>query len=75
MIAAWKEKEKHEQVHLIITFAIIGVAAIIGLIVGGNEEWFASRNFSAGYMAGSLLSALVLFLIYVLISPLFIKNK
>lgn len=52
---------------------ILSLSVIIGLIVGNTEALVAPRNFTAGYMAGSLTSALVLFSVYHII--LFLKNK
>lgn len=54
----------------IIVFSLLALSVIIGIIVGMNEEWFVRRNFTAGYMAGSLLSVLILFGVYQIISAL-----
>ncbi|SER76609.1 hypothetical protein [Salipaludibacillus aurantiacus] len=68
-----KEMSKQERINIIIVFALLGAAVAVGIFVGTNEEWIASRNFTAGYMAGSLLAAVVLFSIYRSIAFIFEK--
>ncbi|MFC4738347.1 hypothetical protein ACFO4L_17375 [Bacillus daqingensis] len=47
-----------------IVAALLLISVAVGIFVGMNEEWFLRRNFTAGYMAGSLMSAVLLFGIY-----------
>ncbi|MGJ9383663.1 hypothetical protein CR203_19905 [Salipaludibacillus neizhouensis] len=61
---ALKQFSKEQKFDFGMNLAIIGLAILIGVIVGMNEEWFLARNFTAGYMAGSLLAALLLFALY-----------
>ncbi|WP_257009804.1 hypothetical protein [Evansella halocellulosilytica] len=62
-----KNLTKEERRNYIIGFSIIFISIITGIFVGQNGEWFSPANFSAGYMAGSLITALVLFFIYQII--------
>ncbi|ADI00057.1 hypothetical protein [Salisediminibacterium selenitireducens] len=64
---------KNKRNEYMIVGAILSLSVIIGIIVGNTEAFVAPRNFTAGYMAGSLTSALVLFAVYHTI--LFFKNK
>ncbi|CAM3977505.1 hypothetical protein [Alkalicoccus chagannorensis] len=59
-----KDMTSEQRRDSIITFVLIGIAVVIGIVVGRNEEWFSPANFSAGYMAGSLLSVILLFAVY-----------
>ncbi|PRO64721.1 hypothetical protein [Alkalicoccus urumqiensis] len=52
---------------------LLAVSVAVGIFTGMNEAWFDARNFTAGYMAGSLCSAVVLFAVYN--SILFIKER
>ncbi|WP_280768766.1 hypothetical protein [Salipaludibacillus daqingensis] len=60
----FKEMSKENRLHLLIISSIITVSILAGIYVGSNEAWFNPRNFTAGYMAGSLLAVIVLFSIY-----------
>ncbi|GEL08945.1 hypothetical protein [Salisediminibacterium halotolerans] len=55
---------KETKREYILIFSLLAIAVIVGIFVGLNEEWVTQRNFSAGYMAGSLLTALLLFAVY-----------
>ncbi|MBU9713169.1 hypothetical protein [Evansella tamaricis] len=47
-----------------IVFGIFVVSILVGILVGGNREWFRPAFSNAGYMAGSLMTCLILFSIY-----------
>ncbi|MCR6110119.1 hypothetical protein HXA35_07245 [Bacillus sp. A301a_S52] len=47
-----------------IIITILALSVIIGIIVGRQENLVAPRNFTAGYMVGSLTSIIILFSIY-----------
>ncbi|WP_078577411.1 hypothetical protein [Salipaludibacillus agaradhaerens] len=65
MIAAkLKEMSQNDRIETGIIVAILALSVIIGIIVGRQEEWIAPRNFTAGYMVGSLTSIIILFSIY-----------
>lgn len=61
---ASKDMSKSQKIEYIIVFSLLALSVIAGIIVGMNEEWFLRRNFTAGYMAGSLLTVLLLFGMY-----------
>jgi uncharacterized ion transporter superfamily protein YfcC len=63
-MAILKNLNKDQKMEYIIALSLIAVSILAGIIVGMNEEWIDRRNFTAGYMAGSLLAALFLFGIY-----------
>ncbi|MBU9720843.1 MULTISPECIES: hypothetical protein [Bacillaceae] len=51
-----------------IVYSIFIISIIIGILVGANTEWFRPAFSNAGYMAGSLMSCLLLFSIYQTVS-------
>ncbi|SDO27201.1 hypothetical protein [Alkalicoccus daliensis] len=76
-MTALKELSREQRIEYIIMASLLIISVIIGIIVGMNEEWFLRRNFTAGYMAGALLSVILLFGIYRFIDFCisFTKNK
>ncbi|AOM83454.1 hypothetical protein [Salisediminibacterium beveridgei] len=60
----WTTLSKAKKNEYMIVSGILITAVIIGIIVGMNPEFVAIRNFTAGYMAASLMSALVMFAVY-----------
>ncbi|UTR14135.1 hypothetical protein MM221_16380 [Salipaludibacillus sp. LMS25] len=74
MIAAkLRERSQNDRIETGIIIGILVLSVIIGIIVGRQEEWISPRNFTAGYMVGSLTSIIILFSIYRFIS--FIAEK
>ncbi|WP_147803116.1 hypothetical protein [Alkalicoccus halolimnae] len=59
-----KDLNKDQKMEYTIALSLIAVSILAGIVVGMNEEWMDRRNFTAGYIAGSLLAALFLFGIY-----------
>ncbi|ADU29639.1 hypothetical protein [Evansella cellulosilytica] len=55
---------KEEKTEYAIVFSIFAISIIVGMVVGQNTEWFRPAFSSAGYMAASLVTCLVLFMIY-----------
>ncbi|PYZ94006.1 hypothetical protein CR194_00230 [Salipaludibacillus keqinensis] len=74
-MVALKEISKQDKLQFIIISSIISVSILSGIFVGLNEDWFISRNFTAGYMAGSLMTVIVLFSIYRSIAFFFEKKN
>lgn len=66
---------KETKREYILIFSLLAIAIIVGIFVGLNEEWVTRRNFSAGYMAGSLMTALLLFALYRSIAFIVTKLK
>ncbi|TMW70444.1 hypothetical protein [Alteribacter natronophilus] len=64
------KEEKNEQVTAVIIFLIA-----IGIGLAAAFTSVHPNHFSAGYMAGSLLSCLVIYSLYLWISGLLNKNK
>ncbi|MBM7097517.1 hypothetical protein JSY36_17425 [Bacillus sp. H-16] len=64
----FKNVTKEEKIEQIIVVVIFLLSIGTGVFVGGNEEWFRNAHFSAGYMAGSLVTCVVLFSIYQLVN-------
>lgn len=60
----WTSLTKEKKNEYKIVSGILITSVIIGIIVGMNPEFVAIRNFTAGYMAASLMSALVMFSVY-----------
>jgi len=73
-MVTFKEMSKENTIHFIIIASIFILSILTGIFVGLNEELFALRNFTAGYMAGSLLAVIVLFAIYRSIAFFFERN-
>ncbi|TVP88133.1 MAG: hypothetical protein EA344_00820 [Alkalicoccus sp.] len=63
-MTALKDLTQEQKTEYIIAISLLAVSVAVGIVVGMNEEWFARRNFTAGYMAGSLLSVILLFAVY-----------
>ncbi|WP_035186068.1 hypothetical protein [Alteribacter aurantiacus] len=71
----FKNVSKEEKVEQIIVAVIFLLSIGAGVFVGGNEEWFRNSHFSAGYMAGSLVTCIVLFSVYQLVSTILGLSK
>ncbi|WP_416149071.1 hypothetical protein ACM26V_22940 [Salipaludibacillus sp. HK11] len=61
---SFKKMSKENKWHFFIITSILVSSILIGIFVGQNEAWFIERNFTAGYMSGSLLAAVLLFGLY-----------
>ncbi|WP_096439855.1 hypothetical protein [Alteribacter populi] len=64
----FKNVSKEEKTEQIVVGVIFFLSIIAGLFIGNNTNWFTSANFSAGYMAGSLVTGLLLFSVYQIIN-------
>lgn len=71
---ALKKMSKENKFDLIIITSILILSMLVGIFVGLNEEWFDTRDFTAGYMSGSLLTVILLFSIYRSIAFFFEKK-
>ncbi|SDZ18797.1 hypothetical protein SAMN05421736_107120 [Evansella caseinilytica] len=63
-MAFFKNLDKSQKLEYSIVFSIFAISIIVGNVIGQNSEWFRSSNSTGGYMAGSLLTCLVLFSVY-----------
>ncbi|MDG5786289.1 hypothetical protein QA612_02220 [Evansella sp. AB-P1] len=63
-----KKFSKEQKTDGIIISTIFIISIVVGIFVGNNTEWFRPAFATAGYMAGSLLTCVLLFSIYRIIS-------
>lgn len=59
-----RDISKEEKLEYAVVAIIFLISIIIGILIGSNENWFRPAFFSAGYMAGSLLTCIGLFALY-----------
>lgn len=69
----WTQLSNEKKNEYIIVTGILTASVIIGIIVGLTPEFVVIRNFTAGYMAASLMSAVVMFSVYHII--LYFREK
>ncbi|MCD8510651.1 MAG: hypothetical protein LRY73_12795 [Bacillus sp. (in: Bacteria)] len=64
VLSPLKNMSKEQKWEYIIVFSIFIISIVVGYFVGNNREWFRPSFANGGYMAGSLLTCVFLFMVY-----------
>lgn len=59
-----KNMSKEQKLEYGIVFSIFIISIIVGYFVGQNRDWFRPAFTAGGYMAGSLMTCMLLFMVY-----------